>query len=145
MPKSVESGVRVLRHDVVMSDEADSVGADGADGQVEVGEVEVGEVEVGAVGAVGAVDVGAMAITVAIPEHLRWTDTRRDVEHTLLTLTVRLLPDGHLAVKAYGRPTAGGRSPYVSFPVPDDPAITALVEAAGARAGELWAAHKGLA
>lgn len=124
MPKSVESGVRVLRHDVVMSDEADSVGADGADGQVEV---------------------GAMAITVAIPEHLRWTDTRRDVEHTLLTLTVRLLPDGHLAVKAYGRPTAGGRSPYVSFPVPDDPAITALVEAAGARAGELWAAHKGLA
>ena len=38
MPKSVESGVRVLRHDVVMSDEADSVGADGADGQVEVGE-----------------------------------------------------------------------------------------------------------
>ena len=132
MPKSVESGVRVLRHDVVMSDEADSVGADGADGQVEVGEVEVGEVEVGAV---GAVDVGAMAITVAIPEHLRWTDTRRDVEHTLLTLTVRLLPDGHLAVKAYGRPTAGGRSPYVSFPVPDDPAITALVEAAGARAG----------
>ena len=142
MPKSVESGVRVLRHDVVMSDEADSVGADGADGQVEVGEVEVGEVEVGAV---GAVDVGAMAITVAIPEHLRWTDTRRDVEHTLLTLTVRLLPDGHLAVKAYGRPTAGGRSPYVSFPVPDDPAITALVEAAGARAGELWAAHKRLA
>ena len=139
MPKSVESGVRVLRHDVVMSDEADSVGADGADGQVEAGEVEVGEVEV------GAVDVGAMAITVAIPEHLRWTDTRRDVEHTLLTLTVRLLPDGHLAVKAYGRPTAGGRSPYVSFPVPDDPAITALVEAAGARAGELWAAHKGLA
>jgi len=135
----------VLRHDVVMSDEADSVGADGADGQVEAGEVEVGEVEVGAVGAVGAVDVGAMAITVAIPEHLRWTDTRRDVEHTLLTLTVRLLPDGHLAVKAYGRPTAGGRSPYVSFPVPDDPAITALVEAAGARAGELWAAHKGLA
>ena len=142
MPKSVESGVRVLRHDVVMSDEADSVGADGADGQVEVGEVEVGEVEVGAV---GAVDVGAMAITVAIPEHLRWTDARRDVEHTLLTLTVRLLPDGRLAVKAYGRPTAGGRSPYVSFPVPDDPAITALVEAAGARAGELWAAHKGLA
>lgn len=122
----------MLRHDVVMSDDADSVGADGADGQVEVG-------------AVGEVDVGAMAITVAIPEHLRWTDTRRDVEHTLLTLTVRLLPDGHLAVKAYGRPTAGGRSPYVSFPVPDDPAITVLVEAAGRRAGELWAAHKGLA
>ncbi|HSF98422.1 MAG TPA: hypothetical protein VLA55_06995, partial [Ornithinibacter sp.] len=82
-------------------------------------------------GTAGEVEVGALAITVAIPEHLRWTDTRRAVEHTLLTLTVRMLPDGHLAVKAYGRPTAGGRSPYVSFPVPDDPALATLVEDAG--------------
>jgi hypothetical protein len=90
------------------------------------------------------VEVGALAITVTVPEHLRWTDTRRGVEHTLLTLTVRLLPDGHLAVKAYGRPTAGGRSPYVSFPVPDDPALAALVEEGGRRAGALWSAHRGL-
>jgi hypothetical protein len=96
-------------------------------------------------GGTGEVEVGALAITVAIPEHLRWTDTRRDVEHTLLTLTVRMLPDGHLAVKAYGRPSAGGRSPYVSFPVPDVPAIADLVEAAGRRAGEMWSAHRGLA
>ena len=40
----------------------------------------------------------------------------------LSTLNVRMLPDGHLAVKAYGRPVAGGRGAYVSFPVPDDPA-----------------------
>ena len=89
-------------------------------------------------------EIGALAITVAIPEHLRWTDTRRDVEHTLLTLTVRMLPDGHLAVKAYGRPSGGGRSPYVSFPVPDHPELAALVTAAADRAGELWAAHRGL-
>ena len=57
---------------------------------------------------------------------------------------VRMLPDGHLAVKAYGRPSGGGRSPYVSFPVPDDPALAALVEDAGRRAGAMWSAHRGL-
>ena len=90
------------------------------------------------------VEVGALAITVTIPEGHRWTDTRRGVEHTLLTLTVRLLPDGHLAVKAYGRPTAGGRAPYVSFPVPDDPVLTDLVSRAASRAGVMWSAHRGL-
>ena len=95
-------------------------------------------------GTADEVEIAALAITVAIPEHLRWTDTRRDVEHTLQTLTVRMLPDGHLAVKAYGRPSGGGRSPYVSFPVPDDPALAALVEDAGRRAGAMWSAHRGL-
>lgn len=90
------------------------------------------------------VEVGALAITVTIPEDHRWTDTRRGVEHTLLTLTVRLLPDGHLAVKAYGRPTAGGRAPYVSFSVPDDPVLTDLVSRAASRAGAMWSAHRGL-
>lgn len=42
------------------------------------------------------------------PESLRWTDTRRGEEFVLITLNVRLLPDGHLAAKAYGRPVAGG-------------------------------------
>jgi hypothetical protein len=91
-----------------------------------------------------APDVSALAINVTIPEELRWTDTRRDEEFTLQTITVRMLPDGHLAVKAYGRPTAGGRGGYVSFPVPDRPELTALVEAAATRAGELWSAHRGL-
>ncbi len=89
-------------------------------------------------------EVSALAINVTIPEELRWKDTRRGVEFTLTTLNVRLLPDGHLAVKAYGRPTAGGVGTYVSFPVPDRPEIAQLVAAAAVRAGALWTAHRGL-
>jgi hypothetical protein len=90
-----------------------------------------------------AVDVSALAINVTIPEDLRWTDTRRGEEFRLTTLNVRLLRDGTLAAKAYGRPTAGGRGTYVSFPVPDREELTALVSAAAARAGELWSASRG--
>jgi hypothetical protein len=50
-------------------------------------------------------EVSALAINVTIPEALRWTDTRRGEAFTLTTLNVRLLPNGHLAAKAYGRPT----------------------------------------
>jgi hypothetical protein len=57
-----------------------------------------------------APDVSALAINVMIPEGLRWTGTRRGEEFTLTTLNVRLLPDGRLAAKAYGRP-AGRRRP----------------------------------
>ncbi|MEV6665179.1 hypothetical protein [Streptomyces nigra] len=89
-------------------------------------------------------EVSALAINVVIPEELRWTDTRRGETFRLTTLNVRLLPDGHLAVKAYGRPVAGGRGAYVSFPVPDKPELAALVSQAAGRAGELWAAHRGL-
>ncbi|NYJ03988.1 hypothetical protein [Petropleomorpha daqingensis] len=91
-----------------------------------------------------AVDVSALAINVTIPEALRWTDTRRGEEFELTTLNVRLLRDGHLAAKAYGRPTAGGRGAYVSFRVPDRPELAALVSEAAERAGELWTAHRGL-
>jgi hypothetical protein len=45
-------------------------------------------------------EVTALAINVTIPEELRWTDTRRGETFTLTTLNVRLLADGHLAVKA---------------------------------------------
>ncbi|GID95285.1 hypothetical protein ACFQFC_32995 [Amorphoplanes digitatis] len=89
-------------------------------------------------------EVSALAINVTIPEELRWADTRRGVEFMLTTLNVRLLKDGSLAAKAYGRPTAGGRGAYVSFTVPDRPELVALVERAAGRAGELWAAHRGL-
>src|SRR5690349_4379387 len=92
-----------------------------------------------------AVEVIALAINVTIPEPLRWTDTRRGQEFTLSTLNVRLLRDGHLAAKAYGRPTAGGRGTYVSFPVPDRPELAALVADAAARAATLWGANRGLA
>jgi hypothetical protein len=91
-----------------------------------------------------APDVSALAINVTIPEGLRWTDTRRGEEFTLTTLNVRLLRDGHLAAKAYGRPTGGGRGTYVSFSVPDRPELVALVAEAASRAGALWAAHRGL-
>jgi hypothetical protein len=90
------------------------------------------------------VDVSALAINVTIPEALRWTDTRRGQEFRLTTLNVRLLRDGHLAAKAYGRPTAGGRGTYVSFPVPDREGLAELVSDAARRAGELWGAHRGL-
>ncbi|MFJ3088456.1 hypothetical protein [Streptomyces sp. NPDC086838] len=89
-------------------------------------------------------EVSALAINVTVPPELRWTDTRRGTEFLLSTLNVRLLPDGHLAVKAYGRPVEGGRGAYVSFPVPDRPELTALVAEAASRAGTLWAAHRGL-
>ena len=89
-------------------------------------------------------EVSALAINVSIPDELQWTDTRRGEEFILTTLNVRLLRDGHLAAKAYGRPTGGGRGTYVSFPVPDMPELIALVAEAAGRAGALWAAHRGL-
>lgn len=92
----------------------------------------------------GGVDVSALAINVTIPEALRWTDTRRGETFTLTTLNVRLLRDGHLAAKAYGRPTGGGRGTYVAFPVPDRPELAELIALAANRAGALWTAHSGL-
>ena len=88
--------------------------------------------------------VTALAINVTVPEALRWTDSRRGEEFLLSTLNVRLLPDGRLAAKAYGRPTAGGRGTYVSFPVPERPELAALIAAAADRAGALWSSHRGI-
>ena len=90
------------------------------------------------------VEISALAVNVPVPEALQWTDVRRAEEFTLTTLNVRLLPDGRLAAKAYGRPTAGGRGAYVSFAVPDRPELHALVEAAASAAAERWAGHRGL-
>jgi len=89
-------------------------------------------------------EVTALAINVTIPEALRWTDSRRGQTFTLTTLNVRLLADGHLAAKAYGRPVGGGRGAYVSFAVPQNPMLTELIAEAATRAGSLWAAHRGL-
>lgn len=89
-------------------------------------------------------EVTALAINVAIPEALRWTDTRRGETFTLMTLNVRLLADGHLAARAYGRPVGGGRGAYGSFAVAENPALTDLIADAATRAGSLWAAHRGL-
>ncbi|GAA3338199.1 hypothetical protein GCM10017714_08400 [Curtobacterium pusillum] len=89
----------------------------------------------------GDVVVGAMAITVTVPEELRWRDERRGEEFELETITVRMLPDRTLAAKAYGRPVAGGRGAYVAFPVPDRAELAALIRRGADRAGELWTAH----
>lgn len=88
--------------------------------------------------------VSAMAVNVTIPESLRWNDTRRGTQFRLDTLNVRMLPDGHLAAKAYGRPVEGGRGAYVSFSVPDRPELAALIDAAADRAAQRWAGHRGL-
>lgn len=90
------------------------------------------------------VDVSALAINVAVPESLQWIDSRRGEEFVLSTLNIRLLPDGHVAAKAYGRPVAGGRGGYTSFRVPERPELAALIDAAATRASTLWAAHLGL-
>ena len=69
-----------------------------------------------------APDVSALAINVTIPQGLRWTDTRRGEEFTLTTLNVRLLPDGRLAAKAYGRPAAAAAAARTSrSPCPAGP------------------------
>ncbi|MDT0215083.1 hypothetical protein Q9R29_14420 [Rothia sp. ARF10] len=90
------------------------------------------------------VEVSALAINVTVPEDLRWHDSRRGEEFELTSLNIRLLPDGHVAARAYGRPVAGGRGGYTSFRVPDRPELAALVDAAATRAAAMWSAHRGL-
>jgi hypothetical protein len=90
------------------------------------------------------VQVTALAINVAVPEQLQWTDSRRGQTFRLTSLNVRLRADGHLAAKAYGRPVGGGRGTYVSFAVPDRPELIALILDAADRAGSMWAAHRGV-
>ena len=88
-----------------------------------------------------AIEVSALAINVTIPEELRWTDTRRGEEFTLMTLNVRLLPDGRLAAKAYGRRDRRRPRRVRVVPVPDRPELVAMVNMRRAGAGALWAAH----
>lgn len=84
------------------------------------------------------VEVSALAINVTVPESLQWHDSRRGEEFLLTSINVRLLPDGHVAAKAYGRPMAGGRGGYTSFRVPDRPELAALIDAAATRAAQMW-------
>jgi hypothetical protein len=93
-------------------------------------------------GEVPPVEVTALAVDVTIPGHLRWTDERRGVTFALTTITVRLLPDGRLAAKAYGRPLGAGRGAYVSFAVPDRSELAVLVSDAAARRGALGSARR---
>ena len=88
--------------------------------------------------------LNALAFNVAIPAHLRWTDERRGEVFELQSITVRLLADGSLAAKAYGKPVAGGRGAYVSFAVRRSAEIDALIEEAAQEAARLWGANSGL-
>jgi len=90
------------------------------------------------------IEINALAFNVAIPQHLRWRDERRGEEFELQSLTVRLLPDGSLAAKAYGKPVAGGRGAYVSFAVRRSAEVDALISDAADAASRRWAAHRGL-
>lgn len=92
----------------------------------------------------GAVQLSALAVNVSVPEDLQWTDERRGETFRLTSITVRLLPDGSLASKAYGRPVAGGRGGYVSFAVPWTPELDALVSGAASAAAARWAESSGL-
>lgn len=87
--------------------------------------------------------VKALALNVELPAELRWHDVRRGTEYELDSITVRLLPEGTLAAKAYGRPVTGGRGAYVSFPVRESPEIIELIEVAADEAGRRWARHAG--
>lgn len=90
------------------------------------------------------VEVSALAINVVIPDQLRWTDTRGGQTFTLQSLNVRLLRDGHLAAKAYGKPLEGRANAYAAFRVPDRPELTDLINSAATRAATRWAGHLGL-
>lgn len=90
------------------------------------------------------VAASALAVNVPVPPELQWTDTRRGEEFVLQSITVRLLPDGSLAAKAYGRPVAGGRGGYVSFAVPGRPELRELILAAADEAARRWSSHRGV-
>ena len=89
-------------------------------------------------------EIGALALNVTVPVGLQWNAVRQGVEFRLTSITVRMMPDGHLAAKAYGRPTAGGRGGYTSFNVPNTPELTMLIESAATQAATRWAQHQGL-
>ena len=90
------------------------------------------------------VEVSALAINIAVPPELQWQDSRRGEDYVLTSITVRMLADGSLAAKAYGRPVAGGRGGYTSFPVADDPRLRELIDAGARVAARRWAGQRGL-
>ena len=90
-----------------------------------------------------ALEVAALALNVTIPEHLQWTDQRRGEEFRLTPITVRLLPDGHLAAKRMA-----ARSPADAAATPRPCArhaeVAASIKAAASQAATLWGGHQGL-
>jgi hypothetical protein len=56
---------------------------------------------------------------------------------------VRLLDDGRLSAKAYGRRESGRTAAYVGLPFVPTAELEALVDAGVREAAERWLAHEG--
>ena len=63
--------------------------------------------------------------------------------YTVTSITVRLLEDGHLSAKAYGRRADGRAAAYVGLPFVPTPELEALVDEGVRSAAQRWLDHQG--
>jgi hypothetical protein len=85
----------------------------------------------------------AQAINLPVPEPLQWEQEHQGSTYQVTSVTVRLLPDGHLAAKAYGRVVGGRTAAYVGLPVELTPQLRALVDQGIAEAAHRWLDNRG--
>jgi hypothetical protein len=85
----------------------------------------------------------AQAVNIRVPEELRWQQEHDGETFTVTSITVRLLDDGHLAAKAYGRLPDGRTAAYVGLPLEPTPEIEALVDRGVREAAQRWLDHRG--
>jgi hypothetical protein len=85
----------------------------------------------------------AQAINLPVPDELQWEQEHQGTTYAVTSLTVRLLPDGHLAVKAYGRAVGGRTAAYVGLPVELTPQLRELVDDGIADAAQRWIDNRG--
>lgn len=85
----------------------------------------------------------AQAVNLPVPEDLRWQQDHDGETFTITSITVRLLDDGHLAAKAYGRRSDGRTAAYVGLPFEPTPEIEALVDRGVREAAQRWLDHRG--
>ena len=85
----------------------------------------------------------AQAVNIPVPEHLRWEQVHQGETFTITSITVRLLDDGHLSAKAYGRRAGGGVAAYVGLPLTLTSELEALIDAGVRSAAQRWLDHKG--
>jgi hypothetical protein len=85
----------------------------------------------------------AQAVNIPVPEHLRWQQVHEGETFTITSITVRLLDDGHLSAKAYGRRENGRTAAYVGLPFVPTPGLEALVDEGVRSAAQRWLDHRG--
>ena len=85
----------------------------------------------------------AQAINLPVPDALQWTQEHKGETYTVTSITVRLLEDGHLAAKAYGRVVGGRTAAYVGLPVELTPQLRALIDSGIADAARRWLDNRG--